>query len=300
MYFVYVSIPFLAPTKPFANRAVGIIQPLCIFLMLFLTFCKVEVSDLKPCKWHWWLLLIQGGVFVAFGVILHFLPESPAGVLIEGAMIAMICPTATAAAVVTRKLNGSTAHVVSYTILINILVSVLIPAIVPMIHPHSSLNFITSFLLILGKVFPLLICPFIVAIIVRHFLPRLHKKILEYPDAAFYVWSFSLALAIAVTTRSIVHSDVSVWYQLGLALISAITCAIQFFVGKKIGKKYGDIISAGQSLGQKNTVFAIWLGYSFFTPVCAVVGGFYSICHNVVNSYQLYKQRKMEKADRIQ
>ena len=108
------------------------------------------------------------------------------------------------------------------------------------------------------------------------------------------MWAVALTLAISMTVRSIVHSDYSFWYQLGLALISLVACALQFYWGKKIGKKYGQTISAGQSLGQKNTVLAIWMGYTFFTPVTAVVGGFYSVWHNTVNSYQLYQQRKRE------
>ena len=46
-------------------------------------------------------------------------------------------------------------------------------------------------------------------------------------------------------------------------------------------------ITSGQSLGQKNTVFAIWLGYTFMTPETAIVGGLYSIWHNIYNSWQL-------------
>lgn len=45
LYFVYVNIPFLAPTKPFVTRAIDIVQPVLIFLMLFLTFCKISLHD---------------------------------------------------------------------------------------------------------------------------------------------------------------------------------------------------------------------------------------------------------------
>ena len=88
------------------------------------------------------------------------------------------------------------------------------------------------------------------------------------------------------------HSQVSIGYQLGIAGISLACCALQFFLGKRIGAKFQDEISAGQALGQKNTVFAIWLGYTFLTPVTSIAGGFYSVWHNLFNSYQLYKQRK--------
>lgn len=38
------------------------------------------------------------------------------------------------------------------------------------------------------------------------------------------------------------------------------------------------------------------MGYTFFTPITAVAGGFYSIWHNVINSYQLYQHRKLEES----
>ena len=46
-------------------------------------------------------------------------------------------------------------------------------------------------------------------------------------------------------------------------------------------------MTAGQSLGQKNTIFLIWLAYTFMTPETAIIGGLYSIWHNVYNSWQL-------------
>ena len=39
----------------------------------------------------------------------------------------------------------------------------------------------------------------------------------------------------------------------------------------------------------------IWLGYTFLSPITATAGGFYSVWHNVVNSWQLYKYRKSGK-----
>ena len=298
-YFVYVNIPFLAPTRPFVNKMVDVIQPTLIFLMLFLAFCKVNLHDLRPCRWHLWLLLIQGGIFTLVGLLLIFFKDIPGFILYEGIMICMICPTATAGAVITSKLGGNAAHLTTYTILINLITAILVPLIVPMVHPHPGLTFGNSFALILGKVFPLLLCPFIAAELIRYLLPKLHAVLVKYTDLAFYLWAVALALAIAVTVKSIVHSDVSFFYQAGLAVISLICCAFQFYFGKKIGIKYNDDISAGQSLGQKNTVFAIWMGYTFFTPVTAIAGGFYSVWHNVFNSWQLYQQRKLEEQKKI-
>ncbi len=286
-YFIYVSIPWLDGTHKLAGQVISVTQPALIFAMLFLSFCRVDPRSLKPCRWQAWLLLIQGGLFVLIGFILTMLPKGNLHVLLEGAALCLICPTATAAAVVTRKLGGDMAHITSYTILINLLVALVVPAMVPLIHPVASMDFVTAFLLILGKVFPLLLLPLICAFIVRKFLPGLKERLVKNADMPFYMWAVALTLALVATTRSVVHSTVSVSVQLMLVGVSLACCIFQFWAGKKIGLKYDDQITAGQALGQKNTVFVIWLGYTFFTPVTAVVGGFYSIWHNLYNTYQL-------------
>ena len=291
-YFIYVNIPFLNSTHAFANQAVAIIQPLLIFAMLFITFCKVNPKKLRLCKWHWWLLLIQSVSFTLLGIILILLPQSGLRVVLEGAMICMICPTATAGAVITRKLGGQVAHITTYTILINIVTAVLIPLLVPFVHPNPALNIWNSAMLILGKVFPLLLLPLLAAILLRYLSPRLHFTISHCQDLSFYLWAVALALAMTVTTRSIVHSEVSLETELWLVLVSLFSCLLQFYLGKRIGRRYHEEITAGQSLGQKNTVLAIWMGYTFFSPITSIAGGFYSIWHNVINTYQLYQARK--------
>ena len=162
---------------------------------------------------------------------------------------------------------------------------------VPLVHPNPDLNAFAAAALILGKVFPLLLLPLVAAMLLRYFLPQLCARIGRHQDLSFYLWAVALALAMAVTTRSIVHSTVALSTQLWLVAVSLACCAGQFYFGRRIGRHYGDTITAGQSLGQKNTVLAIWMGYTFFTPVTAIAGGFYSIWHNLVNSYQLYRSK---------
>ena len=291
-YFVYVNIPFLAPTKPFVNEFISIIQPTLIFLMLFITFCKVDPRDLHLTRMHLWLLLVQIGIFCLLGLPLVLFPDTEFRVVLEGAMICMITPTATAAAVITGKLGGNTQSLISYTIIINMVSAIVIPLALPMVHPNPSLTFVPAFLLILSKVFPLLMLPFLGAWAVRVYLPKMHAKLLIFKDMAFYLWAVALAIAIGVTVRSIVHSDVAIIYLTGIAIASLITCIAQFAIGKKIGGYYNDRIGAGQSMGQKNTIFSIWLGATFLSPVTSMAGGFYSIWHNMYNSYQLYQKRK--------
>lgn len=288
-YFAYVSIPWLDSTHRAMLGFVETAQPLLIFAMLFLTFCHINPREIRPVGWHLWLLAVQGGVFLGVGLMLMAMPRSGLRVVLEGLMICMICPTATASAVITRKLGGSIAHITTYIILVNLLCTVIIPTVVPFVHPNPSLHVVDGIILIMGKVFPLLLLPLVLAMLVRYLLPPLHRKIISMPNLSFYLWVVALSLAIAVTVRSMVHSTVPFSAQLGLVGVSLASCVFQFWLGRRIGSRYDDTVTAGQALGQKNTVFAIWLGYTFFSPVTALAGGFYSIWHNVINSWQLYR-----------
>lgn len=298
---------------PFLSALVSVLQPLLIFAMLFLTFCRIEPKDLKPHRWHWWLLLVQGGMFIGLGLIAMWVMKALPGdyhdkvVLIESAMLCLICPTATAAAVVTRKLGGDVAGITTYTVLINLLTAVLVPIVVPLINPIQGMDFWTAFCVIIAKIFPLLILPCLAAWLVRYLAPRTHKKLMEVPDLAFYMWAVALTIAIAVTTKSIVKSTMGLHMLISIAVISLFCCILQFILGRFVGSRYrprrNDVspeveargkavrtVTAGQSLGQKNTVFAIWMGYTFMTPETAIVGGLYSIWHNLYNSWQLYRR----------
>jgi len=291
-YFAYASIPWLDSTHALASRAALVVQPVLIFTMLFITFCKIDPRDLKFRPWHAWLMALQAGAFLLLAMILYAFPGMQGRVIVEGAMLCAICPTATAAAVVTEKLGGDAAGLTAYTIFMNVVVAVLVPLVVPLAHPTPDMHFAGSVLLILGNVFPTLICPFVAALLVRRFMPRLHERVTRTRDLAFYLWAFTLPIAIAITTHSIVTSTVGWAYQAGIAAVSLASCIAQFWAGKKVGGRYGQKITAGQSLGQKNTIFAIWMGYTFLTPVSSIAGGFYSVWHNLYNSWQLYEKEK--------
>lgn len=292
MYLLYVNIPLFDGTHDFVSSVISYLQPGLIFAMLFVTFCKVKIRELKPSRWHLWLLAFQLLSFIAISLTIAFVPQMPVTlrVLLEAAMMCLLCPTATAAAVITAKLGGNSASLISYTMQINIAVALVAPLFLSFSHPVEGVSMASSFLLILGKVFPLLLCPLLCAEAVRRFLPRLHLLLVtKGRNLPFYLWLVALSLAIAMTTRAIAHSNLSVWVMAGIAAVSLVCCVAQFSFGRLIGRRNGEVIAGGQSLGQKNTVFAIWFACTFLTPVTAIAGGFYSLWHNLVNTWQLYK-----------
>ncbi len=293
-YLLYNALDFPAPVRQFCGDSVEVIQPLLLFAMMFLSSCKMSPKDLRWRSWHFKLLAVQVSVFVLLSLVAMWFCENACAVVQQAAMLCVICPTATASPVITAKLGGSTASITSYLILINLCVAIVVPLFLPLVNPVAGIGFVSAFLSILLKVFPLLLAPLFLAWIVRYCFPKLLQKILSLNDLAFYLWAVALSLAIAVTTRSLMQQKTSFWIVAGIMLVSLLACALQFYLGKKIGAPHGDKIASGQSLGQKNTVFIIWLGYTFLDPVTSLAGGLYSIWHNVYNSYQLYRQAKKD------
>lgn len=294
-YFIFANFSFLEPTKPFMNTLVAYLTPFLIFSQLLLTFCRVEPKDLMPRPWHGWLLLFQllsASILAAVLICLHM--DGAYREVFEGAMVCLICPTATAAAVITGKLGGSASSLTTYTLLSNILAAIAVPLMFPLVEPHADITFFTAFLKILGKVFPLLLFPFILACFFRQFLPSVHRFLLGFPNLAFYLWGVALVIVTAQTVKSLATSDAALSVEISLALVGLITCVLQFFLGKRIGSVYFDRISAGQALGQKNTVLAIWMAYTYLDPLSSVGPGSYVLWQNIFNSWQLWKKRKKE------
>lgn len=277
----------------FAGFAKGI-QPVIVAAMLFLQFVKVSPHDLRIRKYHWGLLAFQLLMFGATTAAAILINDANLKILAECAMLCFICPTAAAAGVITDKLGGSLSDTVSYVVLINVVTAFIIPAVIPIVNPGLHISFWQGFGAICMHTFPMLVLPLLLAWAVRYGWRRLQKKLMRYTWWAFYLWAISLALAIYLATRALLNSHISMITAAEICCISLACCLIQFIVGRLLGKRSGKVstITAGQSLGQKNTGFFIWVGYSYLTPVTSIAGGFYSLWQNLVNSYELQEERK--------
>ena len=294
-YLVLSNLSFINPVKPYIIEGIAWFTPFLIFAQLLLTFCKVEPRELLPKAWHLWLLSFQAlSCVVLAGVLLIFPLSDAYRSVLEGAMVCLICPTATAAAVITGKLGGSASTLTTYTLLSNLLAAIAVPLVFPLVEPHEGMGFMAAFFKILGKVFPLLLSPFFLALLLRYCFSKVHQGLLKYHGVAFYLWAIALAIVTGQTVRSLVTSKADVSIEILVALAGLVACAVQFFLGKSIGGVYNDRISAGQALGQKNTVLAIWMAFTYLNPLSSVAPGSYVIWQNLFNSWQLWKKRKRE------
>ncbi len=287
---------WLRPVKPAAQATAEFLMPAVLFLMLFATFCKVNPRDMRIKSWHVWLIAFQLLTCMGIALFLHYASGFPHALLAEGLMICLVCPTAGAAAVITGKLGGNETSLTTYTILSNLAAAVIIPLAFPLVEKHTDATFTEQFFIIIRRVFPLLTFPFLLAWGLREFLPEVHARVVERTGGlAFYLWGFGLVLSVGQTCRFLVDSPVSVHLKWMLSFVSLLACAMQFFVGKNIGARCGERIGGGQGLGQKNTIFAIWVSYTYMSPVLSVAPGTYIIWQNIFNSWQLWRKQKRDR-----
>ena len=289
LYLFYYFTPVLKPWGGALHAIASEGQRLVIALLLFFQFVQVSPHDLKLHRWHLWALLFQILTFLGFAALSAVLSDGPARVLSECAMLCLICPTASAAGVITRKLDGNLAGTVTYLVLVNVAATFPIPMIIAMVRPSANLGFWAYVTRIALKVFPVLILPGLLAWVIRYTTHKLQRKLMRFAPNSFYIWFFGLTLAMVLSTHALLHSHLGAWAIAGIVAVSAASCAVQFFTGRRIGRGRTESITAGQALGQKNTGFLIWLGYNYLTPVTSVAGGLYAIWQNLFNSWELYE-----------
>ena len=258
------------------------ITPTLIFLMLFVTFCRVSPKQMKPTMLHLWLLLFQVVMCVAVYLVLRPLNE----VVAQGAMVCVLAPVAMAAVVIAGMLGANVATMATYSLICNMAIALVAPVILTFTG-----NGVCTFSQILARIAPLLIGPFAAAQFFRFVFPKAARWIGDHSLISFYMWLLSLLVIIGRTTCFIIDlHDASMSTELWLAFAALVICLVQFKVGRMLGRRYGDPPAGGQSLGQKNTVLAVWMAQAFLNPISSIAPTAYIVWQNFVNSYQIYRK----------
>lgn len=269
----------------------GLIQflsPFLIFGMLFITYSRLDFRHISLGHFQWVLLAVQMILAAASYLTVVRLDHTVA----EGIFICVFIPTATAAPVICSMLGGSLSKLATYSLLCNIFVAFVGPVVLAMIG-DSQYGFWESFILIFNKVMPLLIGPLALSYIVRKIFPRFHDAVKSHQSISFYIWAISLFIIVGGCVSFIIthYEPDFAWQMLWLALGSLIVCLLQFKVGRMVGRHYGDPVSGGQGLGQKNTVLAVWIALAYMNPIASVGPAAYIAWQNIVNSWQIMRHK---------
>ena len=267
------------------------IAPYLIFIMLFITFCRVKPHEFRIKALSWSLLSVQ----IIGALALYFIIAPMSVDVAQGTFICVFCPTATAAPVITGMLGGSVPRLATFSIISNIAVALLAPVIFTLMGSDAGIPFSDALLTISAKVMPLIILPLVLALCLLKILPKVHRAVAEKQAVSFYIWAVSLFIVVGRAVSFIMDEPTeAIPEMIILAIFSGIVCCAQFWIGRKIGRRGGDKIAGAQGLGQKNTVLAIWMALTYLHPVSSVAPAAYVAWQNTINSAQLYFKMRRE------
>lgn len=266
---------------------VAFLSPYLIFIMLLITYCKVSWRHFSIDGSMWWLLGVQVmgalAVYLALGLLNMAVAQS--------VFICIFCPTATAAPVITGMLGGKVERVATFSLLSNLVVALTAPVILAMMGDGSGVEFSSSLMRIATNVLPLIVGPLAIALMLKVTFPSVREVIARRQGLSFYIWAVALIIVVGNSVSFLMKEPPSrIPEMAAIAVLSLLACLAQFWLGRKIGARYGDRIAGAQSLGQKNTVLAIWLALTYLDPIASVGPACYIAWHNTVNSIQIYRR----------
>lgn len=294
IYLLFSRVEPLVPVGDFMGPKLVGLMPYVIFCMLYLTFCKIDMHNFRPRKWHFALQGIRVLLTAIVVLVIKLLPaeDVEAKIIMEGVFICVICPTAAAAPVLTEKLGGGIATMTVYMIIANIFSVIIIPTFFPMVEKGAGISFGIAFALVLKRVFLVLAVPLILALLTKKYLPRVAEWAKNRRNLAFYLWSFNLSIIMGLAVRMVTRTQLTGEALLLLLILPLVVCIILFTLGKVVGGIWGDRINGGQALGQKNNVVGIWLMNSFLNPVAVIAPCAYVVWQNIINAVQLWYKNK--------
>lgn len=285
---MFSGVVLYRPLSMLDDAAHGLLAPACIFIMLFVSFCKVRLRDLRLSWLHILLIIFQ----VVSTPLVYYMLMPLGSDIAQGGMICFLAPVAMGAVAVVAILGANIITLISYTLICNLVMTLMIP-----LYLNIFGNGECDFSQILWRVLPLLLIPMLLSQGLKYSWSKGAVWVGEQVQASFYLWIGSVSITLARTARYIVDDGINLSFTdlLILGGVALVACLIQFQLGHIVGRRFGEEIVGGQSLGQKNTVLAVWLAQSFLSPTSSLIPTAYIIWQNLINSIQIYRHDRSKR-----
>jgi len=279
-----IFIPFaLGAILPQAHRLTFMI-PWFLVCMLYMVCLQLNLKELKPEPAHFKLLLLNLVMGITPYLLLKYLyPANEA--LAMAAFFAGITPTATAAPVVMRFLNGKVEFVVTAFVINNLGISLLLPLLLLWVTGREDAWSFMS--LVCRTLLIIMLLPLILAMITRKIHPAAQMWPKKTGNFTFLMWS-SMLFIMAASASEFIRNNPEIHPAILLVIAgqSAVICFFNFFIGYFCTKNLRRECS--QSLGQKNTTFTMYLALTYANPLVAMGPIAYILWHNVWNAVQMF------------
>lgn len=253
-----------------------------LMLMLFFSFLDIRLEKEIIRKSHFTIL----ASILLLSAAVYLILNSFNAVLAQTAFVTAIAPTAIAAPVIISLKKKNVAYVTFSLLLNNTAIALLLPLLLPLIINSKADISVGE---ILWPVIITLSIPFALAQLIKYFLPAIWKILIGLKDSSFYILVLNIYLASSEASHFIgneMKGDVEIVFF--IALISAVLCILFFITGRFLGGKEFSA-EAGQSLGQKNNAFTIWISVTFVSPLAVLGPVFYALFQNIYISWELYR-----------
>ena len=262
-----------------------------VSIMFFIAYCSLDFRRLRVTRVNIIMLILHVVLILASYLLAKWLFSD---IEAKGVLLCVLCPTAASSSAIVIILGGNKEISITHIILDSFLVALLAPLILSYIEPQNDFSYILSVLDILKKVGPLILVPFICAVLCKRLRPKLALKIAEYNWTSLIFWSISLIVIFASTTHTIVYAKKEDAQDIILMfIVSLIVCLLQFAIGKIIGKRLHQTIAFTQGVSQKNTSIGVWLAHTYLSnPLSIIFSAAYSLWQNLINTWQVYYYEK--------
>ncbi len=255
-----------------------------LMFMLFFPFLEWEIHTKIFKERRIYIVLLLN---IIIGLSVYFILKQYNNDLAIAALLIGIAPTATACPSIISYLKGRVDFSVASVMITNLFMSLFIPIVI-----YKISNVAISISTIFFQTLILILIPLISGQIIHKKLPRIFNFLIKFKQFGFYTWLVVCFLAVSKASFFIQNSNVSLKIIILVSLVSGIICLLNFNIGKIFG---GENLSLemSQSLGQKNTMLAVWIGLTYFNPLITLGPIFYLIWHNLYNAYQLAFYKKL-------
>lgn len=256
-----------------------------LMIMLFFSFLKMEVKKENIDKSHFYILFFN----IVVPIISFFIIKNFNLTLAKVAFVTAIAPTAIASPIIINLLNKKIEYAVISILLTNFTVAFLLPFLIPsLLNGDAGISFMD----VMYPVATIFTIPFFLSLLIKKFSPFLKERLVKLNKYMFYILVININLGTAKASNYI-REEMSftdpLIYQ--IALLSFFFCLLYFNLGRRISpKRYRT--EGGQSLGQKNNGFTLWVALTFISPLAVLGPVFYILCQNTYISWQLHRNKE--------
>lgn len=279
-----------------ATIALGILFPVLhsysylikylLMFMLFFSFLQMDIKRSDLTISHFYILLLN----LLIPILGYYLLKPFNLLLAQSVFITAIAPTAIASPAIVGLLKGRIEFTVFSILLTNFTVAFVLPFLLPFLLSDTS-NI--SFYNVLVEVTTIFMIPFVLSLLIKNYVREISQLYTKLNNLVFYILVLNINLGTSKASffirEEMSFSDIIIYK---IALFSLILCILSFSLGRLVSPKNLKL-EGGQSLGQKNNGFTLWIALTYISPLAVLGPVFYILSQNIYISWQLRTKKSV-------